>query len=82
MDRKIIDGFLHAVGKGTEAVAHRFRQFDTIVINGGVDWLKDRFLDFAQAIRSFQTGKVQEYLWHSLIMAWAFAVLLVLVLSR
>jgi NADH-quinone oxidoreductase subunit L len=82
MDRGAIDGFLHAVGPGTEKVATWFRLFDVHVINGGVDWLKDRFLDLAQAFRSIQAGKVQEYMWMSLLIAWVFALLLVTVLGR
>jgi NADH-quinone oxidoreductase subunit L len=81
-DRKAIDGVLHAVGRGTEVVATWFRLFDVHVINGGVDWLKDRFLDLAQAFRSIQAGKIQEYMWMSLLIAWVFAVLLVTILGR
>ena len=82
MDRGVIDGILHAVGRGTEVVATWFRLFDVHVINGGVDWLKDRFLDLAQAFRSIQAGKIQEYMWMSLLIAWVFAVLLVTILGR
>jgi NADH-quinone oxidoreductase subunit L len=82
MDRGVIDGFLHAIGRVMETVATWLRLFDKHVINGGVDWLKDRFLDLAQAFRSIQAGKVQEYMWMSLLIAWVFAVLLVTILSR
>ena len=82
MDRGAIDGFLHTVARGTEKVAIWFRLFDVHVINGGVDWLKDRFLGLAQAFRSIQAGKVQEYMWMSLLIAWVFALLLVTVLGR
>jgi NADH-quinone oxidoreductase subunit L len=82
MDRGAIDGILHAIGRATEKVATWFRLFDVHVINGGVDWVKDRFLDLAEAFRSIQAGKIQEYMWMSLLIAWVFAVLLVTILGR
>ncbi len=82
IDRKIIDGILHGIGRTTEKVAHWFRLFDVHVINGGVDKLKDGFLWLAREFRTIQSGKVQEYMWLSLVIAWAFAALLITVLSR
>ncbi len=40
MDRGVIDGLLHWIGRTTEKVATWFRLFDVHVINGGVDWLQ------------------------------------------
>ncbi len=80
MDRKVIDGVLHAIGRGTGWVAEWFRRFDVVVINGGVDWLKDRFLDGAQEFRAIQAGKVQEYMWLSLLIGCAFVYMLIIVI--
>ena len=82
LDRKIIDGILHWIGRTTEKVATWFRAFDVTVINGGVDKLKDGFLWLAREFRTIQAGKVQEYMWLSLLIAWAFAFLLITILSR
>jgi NADH-quinone oxidoreductase subunit L len=82
MDRGAIDGILHGIGRATEKVATWFRLFDVHVINGGVDWVKDRILDLAEAFRSIQAGKIQEYMWMSLLIAWVFAVLLATILGR
>jgi NADH-quinone oxidoreductase subunit L len=82
MDRTIIDGILHWVGRTTEKIATAFRTFDVVVINGGIDKLKDFFLYLAKEFRTIQAGKVQEYMWLSLLIAWAFATLLITVLSR
>jgi NADH-quinone oxidoreductase subunit L len=82
MDQRIIDGILHFVGRTTERIATYVRLFDVHVINGGVDWLKDRFLDGAREFRTIQAGKIQEYMWLSLLIGCAFAYLLIFVLSR
>jgi NADH-quinone oxidoreductase subunit L len=82
MDRGVIDGILHFVGRTTEGIATYVRLFDVHVINGGVDWLKDRFLDGAREFRTIQAGKIQEYMWLSLLIGCAFAYLLIFVLSR
>jgi NADH-quinone oxidoreductase subunit L len=82
MDLRVIDGILHFVGRTTEGIATYVRLFDVHVINGGVDWLKDRFLDGAREFRTIQAGKIQEYMWLSLLIGCAFAYLMIFVLSR
>jgi NADH-quinone oxidoreductase subunit L len=80
MDRGVIDGILHWIGRTTETIAGYFRLFDLHVINGGVDWLKDRFLDAAREFRAIQAGKIQEYMWLSLLIACAFFYMLTYVI--
>lgn len=80
MDRKIIDGILHAIGRGTEWLADWFRLFDLHVINGGVDRVKDWFLAMAREFRAIQAGKIQEYMWLSLLIGCAFIYMLIVVI--
>jgi hypothetical protein len=63
MDRKVIDGILHAISRFSYALGVFFRDFiDGPLVNGfgdlmgeGTKWLGDK-------IKVVQTGKVQQYM--------------------
>ena len=54
---------------------------EPVVISGGVDWVKDQFLIVAQEFRALQTGKIQEYVLVSVLIAWALAVVVLVINS-
>jgi len=63
IDRWLIDGILHAVGRGMGRLAEAFRAFDRIAINGGVDAFVEGIKAFGRWLREAQTGWVQQYLY-------------------
>jgi hypothetical protein len=54
------------------------KRFEEVVISGGVDWIKDQFLEMARDFRTIQTGKLQEY---ALVSAGIASVLALLILG-
>ncbi len=66
-DRKGIDGVLHGIGNGALRLANAFREFDRVVVNGGVDQLADSIKSFGRWLREIQTGRVQNYLLLALV---------------
>jgi NADH-quinone oxidoreductase subunit L len=72
MDRKVIDGFLHAVSRFTYSVGLFFRDFiDGPVINGFGDFVGESAKWFGNKIKVIQTGKVQQYMVIALVFVFA-----------
>ena len=63
IDRWLIDGILHAIGRGAYRLAEAFRTFDRVVVNGGVDAFVEGLKAFGRWFREVQTGWVQQYLY-------------------
>ena len=81
IDRGIIDGTLHLIGRAFYRVGYYLKRFEEVVISGGVDWLKDQVLIAAQEFRAIQTGRIQEYVLVSVLIGWALAVVVLLINS-
>ncbi len=81
VDKGIIDGILHLIARTFYSAGAYFKRFEEVVISGGVDWVKDRFLSIAQEFRYLQTGKVQEYALISVFIATALAIVILLINS-
>jgi NADH-quinone oxidoreductase subunit L len=63
LDKGVIDGTLHLIGRGSLRLGHVFRDyFDTPVVNGSGDLIANLVQRFGRAFRVIQTGKVQQYL--------------------
>jgi len=63
LDRGLIDGFLHAIGRGSLKLGSFLRNaIDLPIINGLVDTFSKGVKQFGQTIRIIQTGRVQGYL--------------------
>ena len=63
IDRGIIDGTLHLIGRTAVRVGEIFREdFDVPVVNGFGDLVGESVKRFGRAFRIIQTGKVQQYL--------------------
>lgn len=72
MDRKIIDGILHAISNAGIWLGNAFRNwFDIPIINRGGDTLASSTRRIGSDLRTSQSGRVQEY------MLWALAISLV-----
>jgi NADH-quinone oxidoreductase subunit L len=81
IDRGIIDGTLHLIARSVYAIGRYLKRFEEVVISGGVDWVKDQVLIVAQEFRALQTGKIQEYVLVSVLIAWALAVVVLVINS-
>ena len=79
IDKGIIDATLHFVANTVYAIGRGVLWFEQTVFSDGVDWLKDKFLEFANESRTFQSGKVQEYALFSMFFIFALAAFLLLV---
>ena len=79
IDKGIIDATLHFVANTVYAIGRGVLWFEQAVFSDGVDWLKDKFLEFANEFRTFQSGKVQEYALLSMLIVFVFATFLLLV---
>jgi NADH-quinone oxidoreductase subunit L len=63
IDRGIIDGFLHLVGRVSLRIGQLFRDgFEEPVITGTADLIANGVKRFGRAFRIIQTGNVQQYL--------------------
>ncbi len=63
IDRGIIDGTLHAIGRGAIRLGRAFRDyFDTPVVNGGGDLVGEGVKRFGHSFRVIQTGRIQQYM--------------------
>ena len=69
IDRTVIDGILHTVGRTTMRYAELNRLFDRVVVNGAADRVGDSVKAFGQNFRQIQTGQVQNYLFLALVNA-------------
>ena len=81
IDKGIIDGTLHLIARTFYTIGGYLKRFEEVVVSGGVDWVKDRFLSMAKEFRYLQTGKVQEYALISVFIATALAVVILLISS-
>jgi NADH-quinone oxidoreductase subunit L len=81
IDRWLIDGVLHAVGRGALRLAEGFRVFDRVVINGGVDAFVESIKAFGRWFREVQTGWVQQYLYVVILGVLVLAALYLALLS-
>ena len=72
LDRKVIDGTLHAVAGVVPVVGAFLRRWiDNLIVNGFGDFVGFRTNALGKGIKVIQTGKVQQYM----LMALVFAVL-------
>ncbi|MDX1663284.1 MAG: NADH-quinone oxidoreductase subunit L [Candidatus Promineifilaceae bacterium] len=78
VDKGLIDGTLHLIGRGVYGVGAYFKGFEETVISDGVDAVKDGFLDMSREMRTIQSGKLQEYV---LVSAGIASVLAILILA-
>jgi NADH-quinone oxidoreductase subunit L len=60
VDRQGIDGVLHGIGYGALRLANAFRNFDTVVVNGGADGLAESIL----AARVGKCGAARGVVYH------------------
>lgn len=68
LDRKIIDGVLHGIGRLGLAIGHGFREFiDRPLINGAGDALADGTHEVGARLRILQPGRLQVYLLIALV---------------
>jgi NADH-quinone oxidoreductase subunit L len=81
MDEGIIDGILHLVARVFYGIGEYARRFELVVISGGVDWIKDQFLAMTNEVRQLQTGKVQEYVLVSGLIASALAFMIIFLIN-
>ncbi len=81
MDKGIIDGILHLVARVFYGIGEYARRFELVVISGGVDWVKDQFLAMTKEVRQLQTGKVQEYVLVSGLIAAALAFMIIFLIN-
>lgn len=63
LDRGLIDGFLHAVGRLALRMGSALRNYiDLPVVNGTADRLSEAIKRAGRELRALQTGRVQQYL--------------------
>jgi NADH-quinone oxidoreductase subunit L len=79
IDKGIIDGTLHLIARAVYRLGYYFKRFEEKVISGGVDWLKDKFLAIAKEFRFLQTGRIQEYVLISTLIATALIAVILLI---
>ncbi|HLF28031.1 MAG TPA: NADH-quinone oxidoreductase subunit L [Anaerolineae bacterium] len=76
VDRAIVDGALHGIGRAAQRLAEATRVFDRTVINGGVDSMTEGMKQFARVFRAVQTERLQDYLLIALASVVAFGLVL------
>jgi NADH-quinone oxidoreductase subunit L len=81
IDRGIIDGTLHLIGRTVYRIGHYMKRFEEVVISGGVDKVKDGVLYLANEFRSLQSGRIQEYIVVSVLIGWALLVVILVINS-
>jgi NADH-quinone oxidoreductase subunit L len=77
MDKGVIDGTLHIVAKSIYAIGRGAKRLEELVFGTGVDKVKDGFLYIARETRYLQTGKIQEYVLYTGLIAVALAFLII-----
>ena len=73
IDKGFIDGIIHLVARVFYGFGRYVRAFEMAVFGDGVDWVKDQFLAMADSMRQLQTGRMQEYVLVSTLIASALA---------
>jgi NADH-quinone oxidoreductase subunit L len=82
IDRKVIDGFLHAIANVVGVIGSFLRNYiDKPVINGFGDGVANVTQKLGLNLRPIQTGKIQQYMVYALTTAAIFAVLYFWVVS-
>jgi NADH-quinone oxidoreductase subunit L len=77
MDKKVIDGILHAIGRAFLWMGRIIRQFfDIPVINKGGDALAGSVSQAGEEVTRMQTGRVQQYLATSMVVIIVFGLVL------
>jgi NADH-quinone oxidoreductase subunit L len=72
MDRKVIDGILHAVARFSYALGIFFRDFiDGPIVNGFGDFVGESTKKLGDKIKVIQTGRVQQYMLIALVFVFA-----------
>ncbi len=82
VDRQIVDGFLHLVGRVAVQIGNFFRAWNSAVIDGIGDGIPMGIGRFAAWLRPLQSGKIQQYLLVVAISAIVIGLILVLSLAR
>ncbi len=67
IDRGIIDGILHGIGRIAIWIGYLFRSFNTEVVDGVGDGIPMGIGEFGAWFREIQTGKIQQYLLMALV---------------
>ena len=63
LDRKIIDGILHAIAYGANELGSIFRNyFDKPIVNGSGDLVANVTKSTGRSLRVMQTGRIQQYM--------------------
>ncbi|MEM9775570.1 MAG: NADH-quinone oxidoreductase subunit L [Chloroflexota bacterium] len=78
IDKGFIDGVLHGVAKGTYTLAGWSKNTESAVFGDAVDWITFKIRDWAEELRSFQSGKIQEYALLSALLTFVFAAFFIL----
>ncbi len=81
MDKGIIDGIIHLVARVTYAIGQGAKATEEAVFGRAVDWVKDQFLSMTREVRQLQTGKVQEYVLVSGLIAAALAFMIIFLIN-
>lgn len=76
LDRAVIDGFLHAVGRTAASIGKFNRVFDIYIINGAGDRTAEVTKQLGQKARRIQTGRIQDYMFFGLTSILLFGVIL------
>lgn len=72
MDRKLIDGILHAVARFSFTLGVFFRDvIDGPIVNGFGDFVGERAKWFGDKLKVIQTGKIQQYMVIALVFVFA-----------
>ena len=81
IDKGLIDGILHGVARGTYGLAGWAKNTETTVFGDAIDWVTFKIRDWAEELRSFQSGKIQEYALLSALLTFVFAAFFILLRS-
>ena len=81
MDKGIIDGILHLVARTFYAIGRGAKATEEAVFGRAVDWVKDQFLAMTKEVRQLQTGKIQEYVLVSGLIAAALAFMIIFLIN-
>jgi NADH-quinone oxidoreductase subunit L len=75
IDKGLIDGTLHLIAGAAWSLGELFRRVENAFFNDFIDSVKDGFLWVSREFRSIQTGKIQEYVLITSLMAGALTLL-------
>jgi NADH-quinone oxidoreductase subunit L len=81
MDKGVIDGIIHLVARTFYAIGRGAKATEEAVFGRAVDWVKDQFLAMTREVRQLQTGKVQEYVLVSGLIAAALAFMIIFLIN-